>query len=488
MIGRLKTYYRNLSLADKIRYSYAVVLIPMLVIIVICVLNLYLNNARYKDMIESAVVAGEFSLDFKEDFDYETYLLVVENKTVEESNVYSLLDDAERIVSDLTGLADSNEDTTRLSSADQYLENLRKYIERIELNLATGNRYEENMMIWENDVQIVTALLSETLNEYIYYEIRDIQSARDQIQRNTLLIISLTSVATILLLIVTLVFSYIIPRSITRPIYDIRDVTKQVADGNLDVRTHIEYGDEVRELGESLNVMIERIGELLDQVTMEQVRLRHAELELLQAQINPHFLYNTLDTIVWLAETGEQARVVSMVGSLSKFFRTSLNQGKDNITIGEELQHAGSYLEIQQVRYQDILSYEISVPKELWGYMIPKITIQPLVENALYHGIKNKRGMGTIRITGRKDTDCFYIDVEDDGIGMSSERLAKIRDRISHLEADSSEIFGLYNVNERIRLRAGDEYGISIESSYGNGTVVTIKLPYVVSDSELVTK
>ena len=174
--------------------------------------------------------------------------------------------------------------------------------------------------------------------------------------------------------------------------------------------------------------------------------------------------------------------------NLSKFFRTSLNQGKDSITIGEELQHAGSYLEIQQVRYQDILSYEISVPKELWGYMIPKITIQPLVENALYHGIKNKRGMGTIRISGRKGPDCFYIDVADDGIGMSEERLSKIRDRISHLEPDSSEIFGLYNVNERIRLRAGDESGISIESSYGNGTVVTIKLPYVVSDSELMTK
>ena len=480
LIGRLKSYYRNLSLADKIRYSYAVVLIPMLVIIVICVTNLYLNNARYKYMIESAVVAGEFSLDFKEDFDYETYLLVVENKTVEESSVYSLLDEAERIVGDLVDLADSDEDTTRLSSANQYLENLHKYIERIELNLATGNRYEENMMIWENDVQIVTALLSETLNEYIYYEIRDIQSARDHIQKNTLLIISLTSVATILLLIVTLVFSYVIPRSITRPIYEIRDVTRQVADGNLDVRTHIEYGDEVRELGEALNVMIERIGDLLDQVTVEQVRLRHAELELLQAQINPHFLYNTLDTIVWLAETGEQARVVSMVGSLSKFFRTSLNQGKDNITIGEELQHAGSYLEIQQVRYQDILSYEIDVPNDLWGYMIPKITIQPLVENALYHGIKNKRGMGTIRISGRKGEDCFYIDVADDGIGMSEDRLAQIRDRINRSDPDSNEIFGLYNVNERIRLRAGDGYGISIESSYGNGTVVTVKLPYVV--------
>ena len=229
--------------------------------------------------------------------------------------------------------------------------------------------------------------------------------------------------------------------------------------------------------------MIDKIEELLDQVTVEQERLHHAELELLQAQINPHFLYNTLDTIVWLAESGEQSKVVSMVGSLSKFFRTSLNQGKDNITIGEELQHAGSYLEIQQVRYQDILSYEIAVPEKLWKYMIPKITIQPLIENALYHGIKNKRGMGCIRVTGEACEDHFCIYVSDDGIGMSEERLEKIRNRISNMDPSKGEIFGLYNVNERIRLRAGDDYGISIDSKYGYGTTVCIKLPYMVSEA-----
>ena len=130
------------------------------------------------------------------------------------------------------------------------------------------------------------------------------------------------------------------------------------------------------------------------------------------------------------------------------------------------------------MRYQDILTYEIDVPEELYEYMIPKITIQPLVENALYHGIKNKRGMGCIRITGEPMDGYFLIRVKDDGIGMSEERLSQIRDKISHLDEESAEIFGLYNVNERIRLRAGDEYGISIESEYGDGTTVTIKLPY----------
>ncbi len=478
MISKMRKLYRDLDIANKIRISYLVVLVPMMALVVVCVVNLYLGNQRYKEMIESAVVASGFSLNFKEDFDYETYLLIVENKTIEQSGIHELLDDANGIVDDLFELKNSDEDARLLESARHYLDNLQKYVERIELNLATGNRYDENLLIWENDVQIVTSLISETLNEYIFYEIRDIQETREQVEYNSLMIIRITVLVAVILLVVTIVFSIIIPRSITRPIYEIRDVTREVAAGNMSVRTHIIYGGEVKALGESLNRMIDKIGDLLDTVTLEQVRLRHAELELLQAQINPHFLYNTLDTIVWLAETGDQERVVSMVGSLSKFFRTSLNQGRDNVSMGEELQHVGSYLEIQQVRYQDILSYEIDVPEEIMGCLIPKITIQPLVENALYHGIKNRRGKGLIRITGRRNADNVELMVEDNGIGMTPERLNAVREGIAHQDPDGGDLYGLYNVNERIRLRAGDEYGITLDSTYGQGTVVTILLPF----------
>lgn len=224
--------------------------------------------------------------------------------------------------------------------------------------------------------------------------------------------------------------------------------------------------------------MIDKINELLEQVTTEQIRLRKAEFELLQTQINPHFLYNTLDTIIWLAEAGKQREVVGMVGSLSEFFRASLNQGKDIISIREELQHVKSYLEIQQVRYQDILKYEIQVPGELDKYLIPKITIQPIVENALYHGIKNKRGLGRIRVSGKKEEGGFAIQVEDNGIGINEERLRQVRDKIQYRTPAENDIYGLYNVNERIRLNFGEKFGISIESVYGEGTVVSIHLPY----------
>ncbi len=167
-----------------------------------------------------------------------------------------------------------------------------------------------------------------------------------------------------------------------------------------------------------------------------------------------------------------------MVGSLSEFFRTSLNQGKDIISIREELQHVRSYLEIQQVRYQDILEYEILVPKELYSCLIPKITLQPLVENALYHGIKNKRGHGKILIKGKVEKKYFLIQIEDNGIGIDEERLLQVRDGISHKVPTEKNIYGLYNVNERIRLNFGEKYGISIKSVYGEGTLVNVILPY----------
>jgi histidine kinase len=477
MIRRLKDIYYRSSLATKIRYSYLFLLIPLLIFLVFTFYNLWDMNHNYEDMVNSTVVASEFSLDFKKDFDYETYLLIVGNKTVEESELDSMIEEAERIVAGLEEITEAEDNIARLDSVNKYLSNLRIYVDRIEENLQKESRYEDNMEIWENDVQIVTSLVGDTMSQYIYYEVRGIQQSRAAYQTFFMNLVRFSLLGMGLLLLLVIILSYYIPRSITMPITRISRVTNQVAKGNLSVRAAAESGAEARMLSDSLNAMIDKINELLDQVTTEQIRLRKAEFELLQAQINPHFLYNTLDTIVWLAEAGDQKRVVSMVGNLSDFFRTSLNQGKDIISIREELAHVRSYLEIQQVRYQDILRYEITVPEDLYEYKIPKITIQPLVENALYHGIKNKRGQGTITITGERSENGFVLYVRDNGIGMTQERLNEVRAGIQKLSYTGKEIYGLYNVNERIRLNFGETYGISIESTYGEGTCVSISLP-----------
>lgn len=479
MKEKLRKIYNQSTLATKIRYSYLAILVPVMLFLCFCFYTMWVNNRNYEVMVNSTVVASEFSLDFKKDFDYETYLLIVENKSIEQSKLENMLSEANRIVGNLEKLTNSGENKERLDNVKKYLENLKEYKERIEENLKAGNRYEDNLLIWENDVQIVTSLLRETIFEYIYYEVRDIQESHTEYQNFFKSIIQYSIIAFACVLALTILLSYYIPLSITRPIRKLSEVTDQLAKGDLTVRSDVHSGIEVSLLSDSMNTMIDKINELLEQVTKEQIRLRKAEFQLLQSQINPHFLYNTLDAIVWLAESGEQKKVVSMVGSLSDFFRTSLNQGKDIVPIREELQHVRSYLEIQQVRYQDILKYEIDVPEELEPYLIPKITIQPLVENALYHGIKNKRGRGTISIGGSQKEHGFVLQIRDNGIGISKERLLQVQDGIRNKVPTEKDIYGLYNVNERIRLNFGEEYGISIESTYGEGTTVSVLLPYV---------
>ena len=477
MKERIKQFYLDLSLTQKIRAFYFLLLIPTALFLVIGFSAVEQMNRSTEEMIDSLTLASEFSLDFKKDFDYETYLLIVGNKTVEESNLDRLLEDANRVVDGLDGYNISAENAGRLKSASRYLNNLKTYQQRIEENLVAGNMYESNLEIWENDVQIVTSLVRDTIFEFIFYETKDLQAAKESNQelyrRMTIFSVCFVFIIAVGMFLV----SYYIPLSITRPIRHLSSITDQVAKGDLTVRSEEYAGGEVGVLSESLNTMIDKINELVSQITDEQIRLREAELELLQSQINPHFLYNTLDTIVWLAEGGQQKEVVQMVKSLSSFFRTSISRGDDVITLRNEAEHAKSYLEIQQFRYQDILEYEISLPEELLDYRIPKITIQPLIENALYHGIKNKRGKGKITVWARRCGDDFEILVEDNGIGMDEERLAQVMDGIRSKRPSEKKIYGLYNVNERIRLKFGDDYGITLESTYREGTTTRILLP-----------
>lgn len=489
LFKKFKEYFYNRTLASKIRLSYILAFVPLIVFMVILFIYINNSNKQYEEMMRSAVVASDFSLDFKKDFDYETYLLIVGNKSPEESRLDILLGDAQRVIGNLRNLTTSAENAERLQSVTKYLENLKTYKERIEKNLESDNKYEENIEIWENDIQIVTTLIRESVFQYIFYEMKELEQTRLEYQSFYTQMMTTSLVAFVLLAILLILFSVYIPKSITRPITQLSNVMDQVSKGDLSVRSNVNTGGEVGVLSDSMNVMIDKINELLEQVTTEQVRLRTAELELLQSQINPHFLYNTLDTITWLAEGSDRKMVVSMVKSLSDFFRTTLNKGKDIICIEEELHHVKSYLEIQQVRYQDIMEYEIDVPSELNNYMIPKITIQPLVENALYHGIKNKRGKGKITIYGTGYNDYFILTIHDNGIGMTPERLAKVKSKLSNFENKDAEatvmrpgdsdgdVFGLYNVNERIALKFGKEYGISVESVYTESTTVTVKLP-----------
>ncbi|MCB0236174.1 MAG: histidine kinase, partial [Anaerolineae bacterium] len=204
----------------------------------------------------------------------------------------------------------------------------------------------------------------------------------------------------VVLLVAAVGFSFAaawaISRSIYIPIKRLHDVTSTITKDDLKVLVTRENADEITELGLSFNIMIGRIRELLDSQMKEQESLKKAELRALQAQINPHFLYNTLDTIIWMAETQQTEQVVQLVSALSSFFRISLSKGRDWISIGEEIERTRNYLTIQKMRYRDILDFRIDVEPAVANNTILKLILQPLVENALYHGIKNKRNGGII--------------------------------------------------------------------------------------------
>ena len=278
-----------------------------------------------------------------------------------------------------------------------------------------------------------------------------------------------------LILVAAFVIAFVLSRTLSRPLQQLENAMQafeQNADGF--VFNSVTGTREVEELSDSFRHMVGRIQRLMTAVREEEVALRKTELKALQAQINPHFLYNTLDTIIWLVETGKNEQAVEMVTSLSNFFRSSLSQGRDIITLGEEEIHVRSYLEIQQVRYRDILRYEIHVQPELRGCVLPKLTLQPLVENALYHGIKLRRGLGCILVDAAQEDDRVRITVRDDGAGMPPERLQQLR---QSLDTEEQVGFGLRTVYRRLRLLYGEQCSMELESEPGAGTTVTLRFP-----------
>lgn len=231
---------------------------------------------------------------------------------------------------------------------------------------------------------------------------------------------------------------------------------------------------EIQLLSDGFEEMVGKLNSLIDENKRVERRKRHAELELLQAQINPHFLYNTLDTIIWLIESDNKQVSIDMVSSLSSFFRFSLSRGKDVITLAEEEQHVLSYLQIQKTRYQDRMDYEIDIPEALHAYLLPKLTLQPLVENSIYHGIKLQREKGQIKVSAVDLGDKIELIVKDNGAGMTEERLDELKAALNNGEKVG---FGLRTVHQRIQLLFGDDYGLQLQSTEGVGTTVTAIIP-----------
>ena len=297
------------------------------------------------------------------------------------------------------------------------------------------------------------------------------------VMAETMAISGVMILAVAITLIVILLLLNRILTGVVKPLKKLEKYMVQVNPDNMDQRMEILTDDEIGHLSMKFNQMMDRIRNLKEQVIEEQEDKRKYELQALQAQINPHFLYNTLDSIIWMAETND-SNIVAMTEALAKLFRISLNKGNEEISLERELEHVKNYLIIQSMRYADKFTYEISAEPGVERCRTIKLILQPIVENCIYHGIKKKRGTGKITIRAYRREQNLIIEVSDDGCGMPEEICRKILSDEIESENISGSGIGVKNVNERIQLRFGKKYGLSYSSEEGVGTTVTYVLPY----------
>ncbi len=466
------------SIKAKLQSMQAIVFIPVIIMIGILLYMMAWQNEQYRQSIRNLTMATEFNFDFKSNIDYKMYRIVIGADTFDSLNPYEELENSRRLFEQLKDSNPQENSKKGLDGIIILIGILEKRIEDIRTSNIIGD-YDRNMERLDKDIYIITELIQETMSDYIYNETKTLESTRLKLDSQTKRVIASCIVVSAYIIVFLIVSFSSFGKKITKPIEELCQYTMVLANGSLKVNAPKSNIREIQMLSDQYDHMVIRIGELIEHIREEQELKRKTDLKLLQAQINPHFLYNTLDTIVWLAEGKRHQDVVDMITALSSFLRMGLNNGKDFITIRGEAEHVKSYLQIQHFRYEDIMDYEIDFKEQIMDFSTLKLTLQPIVENALYHGIKNCRKKGFLKISGWQEEEDILLKVEDNGIGMKPEELEKMQRLVRNGGEDLGlrEGFGIANVAERIRLNFGETYGVSIESEYGVGTSVTVRIP-----------
>ncbi|HEX3028921.1 MAG TPA: sensor histidine kinase [Clostridia bacterium] len=436
-------------------------------------------NEQYDRIVTNITNANSINGIVQDNINSEMWKIVAGKIRFEEGKQYEIINKVNDNIWKIMDNVSSDDNRTKLFITLRTMTSLEHYVNVIGQQIKDKRPVQENEEVLDK-IRDISSLVESEIQEFMLYEVRECSRVKEKIEEN----VNQWVVTNLLVLGFAFVFSllagWIISGSITKPIKELRNMTVTVAEGNLDVRIINQNVDEVAALGDSFNIMIEKLKELIEKSKLEQENLKKFELKALQAQINPHFLYNTLDTIVWMAEANKSEQVIEIVKAFSSFFRITLSKGKDWIPVRNEIEHIRSYLTIQKIRYRDILDFSIDADENIMDCSVLKLTLQPIVENALYHGIKNKRGRGNIKVTGRRTENANLIfEVEDNGIGIEQNKLREIQRELENgddlIINDSG--FGLYNVQKRIKLYYGKQYGLKMESEHLKWTKVTITIP-----------
>ncbi|ADK82512.1 integral membrane sensor signal transduction histidine kinase [Sediminispirochaeta smaragdinae DSM 11293] len=470
--------WKSRSIQQTLRHSYIIIICLTLVAPMISLAFSWYQTLRYDRMITNVSRTNRLNQIVKSDISNELWDIVAGNKSFDEGQQYGIIRNINMQLDSIMRDTEVRENRQLLEVAGRAMNTLTDYVDRL------GNQMRKRFPVTENEaildeIRGVAELVSDILQDFIVLEIESASRTNESIKQ-TATLLSLLQIVVVAVVVLFAVFAQrSVSTSINRPIRELEALSNQIAAGNLSARAETPHVEELDNLTENLNIMAVKIKELINANIQEQKNLQKSEMKALQAQITPHFLYNTLDSIIWLAEGREYEQVISVTRSFSNFFRRSLNRGKEWVTVRDEFEHVENYLTIQKIRYRDILDFTIEYDGEMADKSMLKLLLQPLVENALYHGIKNKRGRGMITVRGWREDGKLCFRVEDNGIGLKAERLEEIRRQID-VELDSSmlsDVYGLYNVNKRLALYYDSLTKLDISSVYREGTAVSFRLP-----------
>ncbi len=467
------------SIRRTVRVTNIVIILAALVPFLISTLYYNITLNQYERIIVNVYSANSLSSKLQDEI-YTTIWYVVAGKTKFQDNTqYELMNRIRTRLDELEKNANSEDNSYLVQVARNTLETIESYVHKIGDNIADKRPVRDNEKIL-GEISSVSELLYDVIQKFVAAEMEIAHIQNTKIQRS----IDQMTFFQIALFAAILAFLFRnyrqLNRSINDPIYRLKTMASRIAQGDLSIRAEKPEIRELDELTDSLNTMAEKLGELIEQNIQKQQNLQKAEMRALQAQIAPHFMYNTLGTILSLAEDGQKEAVVTTTLALSNFFRLSLNKGRDWVSVAEEKAHVENYLAIQKIRYGAILEYKIDIADNILQESMLKILLQPLVENAIYHGIKKIRRRGLIVLKGEARNGKLLFTIEDNGMGMEKGELKKLRENLFHYDVSSpGSGFGLYNVFKRIQLYYEIDNGLKIESEYNKGSKVTLRLPTV---------
>lgn len=467
---------KRISIGNTLDYHYKLVILLAILPMVLISIFFMVNIFQYRQSIENVNDVNKMNSEMSTKIDNSVFYLITGKPT-------RMQDPTELIVhyqKELDKLKDSSpsfDQQQTLDVAKRILDTDRHYVNTIKENIAAEKPISDSEAILV-EIRNVNVLLKDTLQEFVTGEINLSNKKSNQIFQTIIILIFLEICLVVILVIIITRNKKNLNARIKVPMDKLLTSLSEVSKGNLDTQVESSEIVEFDILSSEVNQMTTQIKALLEQNDRKQQAIAKAELRALQAQITPHFIYNSLDAIITLSELDEPERVVETTLALSNFFKLTLNNGNDWVTVKQEIEHVTSYLQILKTRYGSILEYQITIDPKIEHVKMLKMILQPIVENAMYHGIKHSRQRGVIHINGRQQEESLIFEVNDNGVGMTTQQIKTLQKNIRELDPTGvSGGYGLYNIYRRLRLYFGETAELKIFSQENQGTTVTIILP-----------